>query len=958
MAEVVRWSIATRRVLAALSVPPREAPGAETPLERALSIVCEVSKADVALLLCQLDPVTARVVGSVPPAVLPDGLTTPAVFAGALDSGRSVYRIFDETSSAIPAPLRGSAAVVPWPRPRSRASGVDRTTGALLLIRRGVAPFSPPHQAFLEDLVGLFQVLVELEGEKQQVDESRVRLDAIVHALPHGLVFVDGEGAEAWVNGTAATLLELPQGAVAPPLVAQAMAALRARADDPDELTRRGQELLSTPGAEIRDWRWVFSQTERRALSVSSTPTGTPRRQGRLWLFMDVTEQHFAQQDMKEKNLALEAARRQADAANTAKSLFLASMTHEIRTPMNAVIGFAGLLADTELTPEQRDFTQAIRTSGEHLLGIINDVLDFSKLQSGHFELTRAPFDLRRMVESALDFVAGKASEKGLELIYAIDPGVPAGLEADEARVRQILINYLSNAVKFTDQGEVVVRVQSRPLEVGGHYEFHFSVEDTGIGITADRIGWLFREFSQVVDGLIATRYGGTGLGLAICKRLTELHGGRVWVDSTPRVGSVFHFTIPALARADVEAPPSRAIFRGLNVLVIDDNATSAEILRAQAESWGMFVRATKDPEQALGWVESQDPFDLILVDHHMPGMDGIALARRIRAVSSAAEIPLLLLSSVGSRNRLAGEAGVDFTSVLTKPIRQSDLLDRMAEALRRGSLQEQRGSFASRVDLEPLSILLAEDNRMNQRVALLILEQLGYRADLAADGIEAIQALERTPYDVVLMDVQMPNMDGLAATRAIRARGSSIHQPRIIAMTANALRGDREVCLAAGMDDYLSKPIVREQLMDALRVPAPSVRGKARPLVDVEGEQSPEVDGSVLDDLAAALGSKAVISLIDAFTEDTPQCMAQLRYGLNGGDPKEVAAAAHQLKSNCRTLGAERLSRLFEEMETTGRKGTLAGVARSMPGAEQGLARALNELAAMREELYALEHR
>jgi signal transduction histidine kinase/HPt (histidine-containing phosphotransfer) domain-containing protein/BarA-like signal transduction histidine kinase len=658
-----------------------------------------------------------------------------------------------------------------------------------------------------------------------------------------------------------------------------------------------------------------------------------------------------ANQQLERALREAQAAHEDAVSASRAKSEFLAAMSHEIRTPMNAVIGFAGLLSDTELTHQQREFTNAIRASGEHLLGIINDVLDFSKLQSGHFELTPAPFELRRTVESALDFVAGRASEKGLELAYVIGPRVPVGLEADEARVRQILINYLSNAVKFTEAGEVVVRVQSRPLEAEGVHEFHFSVHDTGIGIAADRMRRLFQEFSQV-DGSIATRYGGTGLGLAICKRLAELHGGRAWADSTPGVGSVFHFTIPAPVRADVEAapPPPRGSFRGLKVLIVDDNATNIEILRAQTESWGMFVRATKDPEQALTWVELQDPFDLIILDHDMPGMDGIALAKRIRTVPCAVKIPLILFSSVGTSNRVTRESGVDFAAVLTKPIRQSDLFDRISEVLHRGNPQERRTSLDTMTELPPLSILLAEDNQMNQKVALLILEQLGYRADLAADGPEAIQAVERKPYDVILMDVQMPKMDGLAAARAIRARGASVHQPRIIAMTANALRGDREVCLAAGMDDYISKPIVRQQLMDALHAAAaPPASGLS---MDLEEAHGPEVDGATVEDLIAALGPKAVISLIDVFAEDAPRCMAQLRDGLERHEPHEVAAAAHQLKSNCHTLGAERLSRQFEKLEAAGRSGTIADLSARALAAEQSLRRVQIELAAMRRKL------
>ena len=512
-----------------------------------------------------------------------------------------------------------------------------------------------------------------------------------------------------------------------------------------------------------------------------------------------------------------QAARDEAVAASRAKSEFLAAMSHEVRTPLNAVIGFAGLLAEGNLTLQHREFAEAIRSSAEHLLGIISDILDFSKMQSGRFDLAPAPFALRTMIESAMDFVAGKASEKGLEVAYVMAPGVPAGLEADKARLRQILINYLSNAVKFTAKGEVVLEVESTPLGEGGRHEFHFTVRDTGMGIPADRMDRLFHEFSQV-DPSIATDFGGTGLGLAICKKLAELHGGRVWAESEPGVGSSFHFSLSSKAcpEAGAVAFPVSDSLRGLRVLIVDDNRTNVAILRAQAESWGMHARATESPIEALAWLERGEAFDLVITDHDMPVMDGVQLAKSIRHLPGGANVPIVLFSSVSNSVRVAREFIGLFAAVWTKPIRQSELFNRLGEVVH--SSRPREPAVLRSASVSTLSILIAEDNHMNQMVELALLESLGYRADVVGDGEQVLVALERTAYDVILMDMQMSKLDGIQATKAIRAQGSTVRQPRIIAMTARAMNGDREACLAAGMDDYVSKPIERRELADALR--------------------------------------------------------------------------------------------------------------------------------------------
>ena len=750
-------------------------------------------------------------------------------------------------------------------------------------------------------------MVVALRVFHRQNEHSRRLISQVFEASREGMVVTDADGLIITVNEAFSRITGHPLAEA----VGKTNAILKSGRHDEAFYAEMWRALVMTG-----EWRGEVWNKRRNGelypelLSINALRDAQGKTSHYIGIFSDITE--------------LYETRRQAEAANKAKGEFLATMSHEIRTPMNGIIGMTGLLLDTRLTTDQRHFAETIRISSESLLSIINDILDFSRIEAGRLELESYSFDVSSMIEGVADLLAPRVVGKQLEMSVYVDPELQGEFVGDPGRIRQVVMNLVGNAVKFTEKGSVSINA-SRLMTPDGAEHLRVTVDDTGVGIPDEAKSRLFGEFTQA-DASTARRFGGSGLGLAICRGIVAMMGGKIGFDSTVGKGSSFWFTIPLkrLALSPMEAP---APLSGLRVLVVDDTPANVEVFTRQLQGWGAEVVSAPLALDALALMRGAraqgKDFDLAILDHHMPGMTGVDLAGIVKGDPSLHGLKLILASSALHEDvrRQADQLG--FEAVLIKPIRPSALLDCLMTGLGlsgAGSVLSDVQSDAAQVQPQgrPLRILVAEDNAINQQVATGLLARLGHRADVASDGGEAVVLVERGDYDLVLMDVQMPEMDGIAATRAIRAMNGAKAGVPIVAMTANAMAGDRENFLQAGMDDYISKPISRRSLQamlerwsDRLNAGAAATAAEAENAApEAAADLSALVDEGVRREMTEELGAERYGALVGRLMADLPGILETMRGLLEQGDVLALGRAAHSLKGSAGNLG---FSGLFE---------------------------------------------
>ncbi len=781
-----------------------------------------------------------------------------------------------------------------------------------------------------------FTNLTDRRLAEEETLRTKALLDSIIQHLPTGVFVKDAERLSFGIwNKTCEDLY----GHTADKMLGKTVREIFSESEA-DRFEAQDREVLTSGRLmEIQEQEVATRNKGVRILRSKKVPIIDEKGRAThvVGISEDITELKIAEKE-------LISARETAEQASRAKSSFLANMSHEIRTPMNGIIGMTELALNTDLSSEQREYLEAVKISAESLLRLINDILDFSKIEAGKFELVDMDFSLRDSIAQAMMAVSLQAHSKDLELIYHIPPQIPDIVVGDPGRLNQILINLLGNAIKFTHKGEVAVDVELES-ESENEIHLHFSIRDTGIGIPQEKREKIFNAFEQA-DGSTTRKYGGTGLGLAVSTQLVQMMGGQIWVESKVGTGSTFQFTTRlGLSQGPMpqRVPVDFSEFRDLPVLIVDDNAMNRFVLKEILAYWGMKPVAVESAIEALNTMKNAQevgqPFSLVILDYLMPDMDGFELAERINRDHSLSGSKMIMLTSAGQRGDAGRCVNLGITAYCLKPIKQSELFEIISTALNKSSEGEKNPTLVTRHSVREgkrcLSVLLAEDNAINQKLATRILQKMGHAVTIAENGKEALQILEIARFDIILMDVQMPEMDGFEATKSIRQKEiiTGGHIP-IVAMTAHAMSGDRKKCLAAGMDGYVSKPINTQELAENIEglvgkreanSEAPSAVGKGGDIVD-KAQLLARVGGDM--DL---LGE-----LVDLFLDTGGQMLSQVEQSVSRGNAEAIERAAHTIKGTVGNFAADRAFEAALKLETMGREGTLKDAERAFKDLER----------------------